>query len=292
MTYLQVSALSDALECQWQRLASLHDPFDQSISHGKSKPRRRTRERGRGDRGLRAQPTGGRTMRPDELLTLEQRISAERFAPYRAATSGDLERALRRYERNTEISAAFWAVLSDLEIVVRNAMHERLSVWSAAAYGRPDWYVDRGRIFTAQTASDLRAARRHAPACGRLERAGPLVPELPLGFWRFLLSRRYERSLWLPCLRDAFPGIRGKGMRRDVHDAMRDLHLLRNRIAHHEPIHNRPLGELHAVALATAGRICPTTRGWIAARSQVPALLADPRFDPPVRAPGGKNPFG
>jgi hypothetical protein len=213
-------------------------------------------------------------VRPDELLTLEQRISAERFAPYRAATGNDVARALRRYERNTEISAAFWAVLSDLEIVVRNAMHERLSLWSLGAYGRPDWYADRGRIFTAQTAGDIAVARRHAAAFGRAESPGRIIAELPLGFWRFLLSSRYERTLWLPCLRDAFPGIRGQGMRRDVHDAMRDLHLLRNRIAHHEPIHNRPLPELHAVALTTAGWICPTTRRWIAARSRVPALLA------------------
>jgi hypothetical protein len=213
-------------------------------------------------------------VRPDELLTLEQRISAERFAPYRAAAGGDLARALRRYERNTEISAAFWAVLSDLEIVVRNAMHERLSAWSAATYGQPDWYRDRGKIFTAQTTGDINAARRHAAAFGRAQSPGRIIAELPFGFWRFLLSSRYERSLWLPCLRDAFPGIRGRGMRRDVHDAMRDLHLLRNRIAHHEPTHNRPLFELHAVALTTAGWICPTTRRRIAARSRVPALLA------------------
>jgi hypothetical protein len=70
---------------------------------------------------------------------------------------------------------------------------------------------------------------------------------------------------------------------------MRDLHVLRNRIAHHEPIHNRPLGELHAVALTTAGWICPTTRGWIAARSRVPALLAGPTSENDwelVRPPG------
>src|SRR6202021_161152 len=44
------------------------------------------------------------------------------------------------------------------------AMHERLLVWSLAAYGRPDWYADRGRIFTAQTASDIAVGRRDAPA--------------------------------------------------------------------------------------------------------------------------------
>jgi hypothetical protein len=38
-------------------------------------------------------------MTPRELLTLERRISPERFAPYRAAAGDDLERAIRRYER-------------------------------------------------------------------------------------------------------------------------------------------------------------------------------------------------
>ena len=71
--------------------------------------------------------------------------------------------------------------------------------------------------------------------------------------------------------------VRDHGLRRDVHDAMRDLHLLRNRIAHHEPIHNRPLGNLYGVALTVAGWVCPTTQQWIAARSRVPALLAGER---------------
>jgi hypothetical protein len=44
-------------------------------------------------------------------MTLERRISAERFAPYRAAAGDDLNRAIRLYERNAELSAAFWAVL-------------------------------------------------------------------------------------------------------------------------------------------------------------------------------------
>jgi hypothetical protein len=212
---------------------------------------------------------------PNELLTLERRISAERFAPYRAAAGDDLKRAVRLYERNTELSAAFWAVLSDLEILVRNAMHEKLTAWSVTVYGQTAWYLDHGEIFNEQTTRDINTARRHATARGRPEVSGRIVAELPLGFWRFLLSSRYERSLWLPCLRDAFPGIRGRGMRRDVHDAMRDLHLLRNRIAHHEPIHNRPLIRLHSQAMAMAGWVCPITRQWIAARSRVPALLSE-----------------
>lgn len=45
-------------------------------------------------------------------------------------------------------------------------------------------------------------------------------------------------------------------MRRDVYDAMKNLNILRNRIAHHEPIHIRPLLALHQVALTLAGWVC------------------------------------
>ena len=138
----------------------------------------------------------------------------------------------------------------------------------------PEGYL--GIFFNEKTINDIETARHHLAANGRPETPGRVVAELPLGFWRFLLSGRYERSLWLPCLRGAFPGIEGRGMRRDVHDAMQELHLLRNRIAHHEPIYNRPLGRLHDLALTTAGWICPVTRQWMAGRSGVPELLRAP----------------
>jgi len=222
-------------------------------------------------------------MKQPELLTLERRISAERLAPYRTAVAGDLMRAVRLYERNIELSAAFWVVLSDLEILVRNAMHDKLTAWSTARYGRPGWYLDIGKDFNEKTINDIETARHHLAANGRPETPGRVVAELPLGFWRFLLSGRYERSLWLPCLRGAFPGIEGRGMRRDVHDAMQELHLLRNRIAHHEPIYNRPLGRLHDLALTTAGWICPVTRQWMAGRSGLPELLRAPLEATPGR---------
>ena len=97
------------------------------------------------------------------------------------------------------------------------------------------------------------------------------------------LAGCYERSLWFPTLRYAFPGLQRRGIRRDAHEAMRSLHLLRNRIAHHEPIHNRPLAKLHDQALTTAGWVCPVTRQWIAARSRVPELLAAPLETTPGR---------
>jgi len=210
---------------------------------------------------------------PAELATLERRISVERLTPYRHATGNDLARAVALYEWNAAASAAFWVTLGHLEVLIRNAMHDQLTTWSARGFGEPRWYLDPGRVFTPEAQQDVATARRRATRQGH-ETPGRIVAELPLGFWRFLLASRYERTLWLPCLRQAFPNIRGRGMRRDVHAGIRDLHLLRNRIAHHEPIHNRRLSDLNDQIFTVAGWICPTTRAWISAQSQVQAVLA------------------
>jgi hypothetical protein len=98
-----------------------------------------------------------------------------------------------------------------------------------------------------------------------------VVAELPFGFWRYLLASRYERTLWRTSIYRAFPG---QGRRQPVHARLADLHQLRNRIAHHEPVHNRPLARLHDDAMLVAEWACPGTRTWIAARSAVPRLLA------------------
>jgi hypothetical protein len=59
-----------------------------------------------------------------------------------------------------------------------------------------------------------------------------------------------------------------------VFDVVRDVHEARNRMAHHEPMFNRPLGQLQHTVLQLAGWICPITQAWIAQRCRVPALLA------------------
>jgi len=200
-------------------------------------------------------------------------MSVERLAPYRHATGNDLARAVALYEWNAAASAAFWVTLGHLEVLIRNAMHDQLTTWSARRFGEPRWYLDPGRLLTPEAQQDVATARRRATRQGH-ETPGRIVAELPLGFWRFLLASRYERTLWLPCLRQAFPNIQGRGMRRDVHAGIRDLHLLRNRIAHHEPIHNRHLSDLNNRIFTVAGWICPTTRAWITAQSQVQAVLA------------------
>ncbi len=67
-----------------------------------------------------------------------------------------------------------------------------------------------------------------------------MVAELTFGFWKYLLAKTYESTLWTPALRHAFPNLRPQ-TRRTAYRTVDRLHVLRNRIAHHEPIHRRDL---------------------------------------------------
>ena len=83
-------------------------------------------------------------------------------------------------------------------------------------------------------------ARRRARRGGVPETHGKVIAELMFGFWRFVLDARHSPTLWAPALRHAFPHLRPK-VRTDVYDRVERLNALRNRVAHHEPIHQVPL---------------------------------------------------
>lgn len=204
------------------------------------------------------------------LADLESWFSADRLAPYHTLCIGDGDRATELYAWNAELSAALWRTLGHVEVLIRNALHYELARWSDRRYGTERWYLAIDGFISDRTHVDIQGARRRATRNGRAETAGRVVAELNLGFWRYLIARRYDGTLWRYCLFRAFPGRR----RADVERAIADLHVLRNRIGHHEPIHNRPIAELLTRALAVADWINPAAREWIAAGDTSRELLA------------------
>lgn len=203
------------------------------------------------------------------LSELEQWFSAERLAPYRAICDGETDTAAALYLWNAEMSAALWHTLGHVEVLLRNALHEALTEWSRRRYGHARWYTAVGSLINERTAQDIADARRRATRNGRAETPGRVVAELNLGFWRYLLARRYDGTLWRFCLHRAFSGQR----RSDVERVASELHLLRNRIGHHEPLHNRDIPRRLRDALRLAGWINPDTREWIATADTTSQLL-------------------
>lgn len=220
----------------------------------------------------------------EEFEGLLAAFSAARMEPYLKHCNGDVAKAFRLYAWNVEVSAALNGPLGCLEVVLRNALHERL----AAMVGRSDWWRDR-RVDLHDVAEGLLA-----DAATKLARGGkPAVPdamvaELHFGFWIALLGkgRNYETTLWRPALRHAFPHY--SGGRRDLHWRLDAMRLLRNRISHAEPIHERHIKADHGTILDLIGYISPPAVEYVRRHDRVERVLrrrhavcngdADPEF--------------
>jgi hypothetical protein len=182
---------------------------------------------------------------------VEQWLSAGRFRTYLNGAGGDRSKALDLYEWSACMSAAIMHDLGHLEVAVRNAYNGALE---ARQPGPLHWTEDLGRYFPyrrGRAADGTIIDRNNKPrrqidqaiqaAGGSGATRGKVVAELNFGFWRYLTTTIHDGTLWVPYLRWGFPvGMRAAGpvpLSRPVVDgAMGELHMLRNRVAHHEPL--------------------------------------------------------
>ncbi|MGH7883812.1 MAG: hypothetical protein ACREN8_13090 [Candidatus Dormibacteraceae bacterium] len=206
------------------------------------------------------------------LPVISESVSIDRFSAYQRVAKGDDAFALALYEWNAEIAAAFWKDLGHLEILIRNVMHERLSTWSARIYGEPLWYLDPGHVLTLRHQLDIAAARKRATTGrrGKSETPGRIVAELSFGFWRYLLASHYDRTLWKPVF---LGGFGDQSRRSDIHTRLTRLNGLRNRIAHHEPIHYQSLEKRHIDLLTLTKWVNLDYGTWVVRQSTVPYQL-------------------
>jgi hypothetical protein len=161
------------------------------------------------------------------------------------------------------------------EVVLRNALDRQLSIYHQRVLaGDGHWYADRRMPWRSPKLADQLADARRRARIGRQqpEVHGKVVAELTFGFWRYILASTYQATLWSPALRHAFPHQRTRDCAA-VYGPVNHLHVLRNRAAHHEPIHALDHAALHAEMLCVAGWIDPAAAAWITATSRIPTVL-------------------
>ncbi len=201
-------------------------------------------------------------------------LTAERLGSYARATNGATANVFRLYEWNMRACASVLELSSMVEVVTRNALDREMRAWAASKGGGRSWFDaapldQRGR-------DDMRKARERASRRGqRPEVHGRVVAELSLGFWRYLVESRYLTSLWVPATRGAFPhgneDVRKR--QREVAFALQQMQFVRNRAAHHEPLHARALDRDYELALNLMGWISPDASGWVSDLSNLPQLI-------------------
>ena len=210
------------------------------------------------------------------------RISAKRLRSYLEDCDNDPNRALDLYAWDAQIAAAFLEDLGRLEVVFRNRLDESLTALTASAGGSLPWY-DHTSLFPGKHAKnalrDIRKAKQRATDNGKRRLIhSELISELNFGFWRYLCSPRFHTTLWVPALCAQFPNHPSGGnaahVRADVESRMRQLHFLRNRVAHHKPIHRRGLVDDAVVIFELAQWMCHDTHAWMTDLSRISDVLA------------------
>ncbi len=192
-----------------------------------------------------------------EAEHLEEALSLERFGRYLAWAGGDRARALDLYALNTGLSEALYTPLQMLEVALRNRIHAVLS-----ASLQPRWFEARGFLAVphqseqvVEALADL-ARERKEPAAGRV------VAALTFSFWTTMLGSPYE-NLWQTDLHRIGRRDDGKGLRRkDLSGPLTPIRLLRNRIAHHEPILAWDLPKHHDAMLRITNWLSPAAAVW------------------------------
>lgn len=213
---------------------------------------------------------------PEDSALLRRYLSADRFGTYLRECNGAEAAALALYGWNVRLAGELMVVTGMVEVLIRNAMDEQLVVWAASRQSVEWWHAapldDRAK-------SDVAKAMKRATwgrATPRPVPHGKVVAELSFGFWRFLASRRYLTTLWIPALNQAFPhgATDSRRRRQAVEQHLQQLTFVRNRAAHHEPLFHRDLARDHALAVEVITWIDPRLAAWLEASSQLPDLLA------------------
>jgi Abi-like protein len=192
------------------------------------------------------------------LDELERKLSTDRLHPYRTAVGGNLEQAVRLYEQNSLLAESLYGILQGLEVALRNTIHAQL----ASGFGRPEWW-DTLQLGPEQD-SMVRKAKDALKREEKRPDAGRVVAELAFGFWTGLTSARYE-ALWRDHLAKIVPS---RWLQRvQLHNRLNSIRKLCNRVAHHEPILNRPLQKEANQIFDTISWISPITARWVRSNS-------------------------
>lgn len=176
-------------------------------------------------------------------LSLSSFLSTPRFNDYLDRCGHDSTEAARLYAWNHEIASTFLGPLAILEIAMRNTMNSVLS----AEFG-PDWISDPHscNLLPGDRKKFEDTAARIQNQKGKPASNDQIVASSSFGDWVRLLDSgdarskmfNYDKTLWEPALQYAFPNREEVG-RKELHGKLNSLRSFRNRVVHHEPIHQR-----------------------------------------------------
>jgi len=174
------------------------------------------------------------------------------------------------YGLNTALSESLYTPLQMLEVTMRNRFHGVLSEAICE-----NWFDEPGFLAAPRQPDQLAKAKDELAEDGKDLAPGRIVAALTFGFWTAMLSPQYE-NLWQTTLHKAARREDGKGLRRkDLSGPLTPIRVLRNRIAHHEPIIPWNLRKHYRNMLQLTRWLSPDAADWCAHHSRFEKVYPD-----------------
>lgn len=232
-------------------------------------------------------PPGPPYQVPHDGPWIEDWLGVPRLDRYLTTAGGDRLLALSLYEWNAQISSALQRDLAHLEVALRNAYDRAAGAWVGQGHWLRDGYPQvfaplyrqrNGRRVDMNQRSREQVRDAIREAGGSTASPDDVIAQLTFGFWRYLSTSAHDQSLWVPFLHRAFlPGT----TRRQIDRRLERLHLLRNRIAHHEHLIGTDLGSRCTDIVAIAAALSPDLEQFLRSSTTTTHLLATrPRRSP------------
>ncbi len=165
-------------------------------------------------------------------------MTAPRMGRYLDASNGNSKKSMTLYRKNLELTQELFTVVSCFEVALRNAI-DRVCIQSLGN----DWLqhaVAKGGVFDTSKCKLTRDAIIDAIKKIPVYSHHKLVAELGFGFWRYMFAQNQFKMTGkillqvFPSKPTSTPKIQYNN--NYIFNQLAQLNLLRNRMAHHEPI--------------------------------------------------------
>lgn len=195
------------------------------------------------------------------LEQLKQSFSEKRMSTYvniAHEKSLDEEYAVELYKINILICEELYAFISCIEVCLRNRIHNKMIELT----NNENWFdtITWLDIHKKGLVEAKKPKYNGEPAPS----SNDIISRLNFGFWCHIFDASYEQALWVPCLRFIFPNYIGKPNRKHVAKAFKDLLIIRNRIAHFEPVikNEANLLKIYNQMVEVMNWMCPDVYSW------------------------------
>ncbi|REJ03929.1 hypothetical protein DY023_16570 [Microbacterium bovistercoris] len=202
-----------------------------------------------------------------------------------ADTDGDLLLSQELFAWNVRASGAAMEAIHVFELILRNAIDRELRTWNEGMDGTPEWllhphpYLLRA-LNPSELSKTVSRARRIAAEHGRPVNHDDVLAQMSLGAWRYILPSKANKSkqkLWKVAIKNAFPAWPGNWPAESIVTRVANVHGLRNRVAHLEPLHRYDLRRVRRDMRSVCHAVGPdAARFFVQTERLLPIIESNP----------------